>query len=254
MFHFDLSLEDTGHGVELAGVAIGAVVGAAHGVVAALAHLLALAHSLLVLHHARGPKGALHAQARAWRAQVCRGDRRERHWSQSAASPAPPGHCAQQCMPASPASGARLPPPSRDKCTELLALAPAQPLHPPCHPDMPGSASSPCLAEVRDGKQAQNLLPAHHEQDSCLVSSIPSPSQLHSALRGRPETGSAPQVSAPHPDVWISPAAHSQHQEQVSCAEGGQHRLRPLVARRGAGTSFSGQQWCHKPACEVRSE
>lgn len=248
MFHFDLSLEDTGHGVELTGVAIGAVVGAAHGVIAALAHLLALTHSLLVLHHARGPEGALHAQAGAGCTQVCRGDRRERHWSQSTASPAPPGHCAQQCMPASPASGPRLPPPSRGKRTELLASAPAQPLHPPCHPDMPGSASSPCSAEVRDGKQAQDLLPARHERDSCLVSSVPSPSQLRSALRGRPEVGSAPWVSAPNPHVWVSPAAHGQQQEQASCAEGGQHGLRLLAAGRGAGTSFPGPAW--KVGCE----
>lgn len=135
VFHFDLPLEDAGHGVELAGVAVGAVVAAAHGVVAALAHLLALAHGLLVLHHARGPKSALHAQARAGCAQVCRGGtRRERHRSQPAASPALPGHCAQHRMPASPASGPRLPPPSHGKRTELLALAPPQPLHPSMPP------------------------------------------------------------------------------------------------------------------------
>lgn len=29
---------------------------------------------------------------------------------------------------------------------------------------------------------------------------------------------------------------------------------RPLIARRGAGISFPGQQWCHKPVCEVGSE
>lgn len=73
VLHPDLSLEDAGHGVELAGVAIGAVVAAADGVIAALAHLLAFAHGLPVLHHAGGPKSTLHAQAGAGSTQVCRG-------------------------------------------------------------------------------------------------------------------------------------------------------------------------------------
>lgn len=67
----DLLPEGARHGSQLAGVAVGAVVAAADRIVHRLAQLLAFAHGLLVLHDAGGSKRALHAQARAGRAEIC---------------------------------------------------------------------------------------------------------------------------------------------------------------------------------------
>lgn len=146
VLHPDLSLEDAGHGVELAGVAVGAVVAAADGVIAALAHLLALAHGLPVLHHAGGPKSALHAQAGAGSTQVCRGGIGNGWQGEPAACRASPGTVhSEACWRLQPAS------PKPWQCTELLAL------HQPLPPSI---ASPPCSAEVRVGKQARDLLPA----------------------------------------------------------------------------------------------
>lgn len=132
VLHPDLPPEDAGHGVELAGVAVGAVVAAADGVVAALAHLLALAHGLPVLHHARGPESALHAHAGAGGAQVCRGERKKRG---AGISPLRARHPRARCT-ARHASISSTPPASPKKPWQSrrapgLAAAPAPPVPSP---------------------------------------------------------------------------------------------------------------------------
>lgn len=70
MFDVDLFPEGARHGLQLARVAVGEVVAAADWIVDALAHLLAFANGLLVLHHAGGPELAHDAQAGAGLAKI----------------------------------------------------------------------------------------------------------------------------------------------------------------------------------------